>query len=138
MSPVRSLILRLLLWIAGPLPDRPRHPLALYTAIRPLEPARRSALWPAVRREHLRQKPVCELCGNRDPEDIEVHHVEPFHTHPERELDPTNLVTLCERSPVLQQLNCHLWAGHLGAWRAINPRVRAFIAKLAPLIRRGL
>jgi HNH endonuclease len=84
----------------------------------------RSSRWPAVRLAHLLQHPRCELCGNESH--LEVHHVEPFHLAPERELDPANLITLCEQSPALKGLNCHLFAGHLGSWSAINPRVRPF------------
>ena len=55
----------------------------------------RSPQWPAVRAEHLERHPVCEACGSS--ERLEVHHIEPFHTNPDRELDPKNLITLCRR-----------------------------------------
>jgi hypothetical protein len=99
---------------------------------------RRSSQWPAVRRAFLRQNPRCLLCGN--DRSLNVHHVEPYHTHPERELDPTNLITLCERSevPDLFGLNCHQWAGHLGNWSSVNPRVREVVRKLAGIVQDGI
>jgi hypothetical protein len=37
--------------------------------------------------------------------------------HPDLELDPANLITLCDR--------CHLFVGHLGLWASYNPTCRA-------------
>jgi len=48
-----------------------------------------------------------------------VHHVRPVHLFPELELEPGNLVTLCEG----ETMNCHLFFGHLGWWKAWNPTV---------------
>ena len=98
----------------------------------------RSPQWPAVRRAFLRQNPRCVLCGNEH--NLNVHHVEPYHLKPERELDPTNLITLCEKSEVadLFGLNCHQWAGHLGNWEAFNPRVRECVKKLAGIVQDGV
>ena len=100
--------------------------------------AKRSPQWRAVRRAFLREHPVCELCGNTIR--LNVHHVEPFHLAPEKELDPANLITLCEGSqvPDLFGLNCHLWAGHLGNWESINPRVRKVVEKVGPIARDGV
>lgn len=75
----------------------------------------RSGAWARVRREHLEREPACIACGRTA--DIEVHHVASYHDHPERELDPTNLVSLCADP-------CHLVHGHLMAWTRINPSVR--------------
>lgn len=82
--------------------------------------AGRSSRWPRVRREFLSEHPVCACCGGKKL--LNVHHVKPFHINPELELDPSNLITLCEGS---NGLNCHLWVGHAGDWKAWNILVRA-------------
>jgi len=71
----------------------------------------RSSRWPEVRRAHLEKEGWCRACGAT--KDLEVHHIEPFHLTPDRELDPSNLITLCER--MFHQ--CHLRKGHLGSTR---------------------
>jgi hypothetical protein len=78
--------------------------------------AARSGHWPTVRKQHLALHPVCEVCGGS--EKLEVHHRRPFHLHPDLELDPANLVTLCESKK--SGVNCHLWFGHLGNFRSFN------------------
>lgn len=76
----------------------------------------RSGAWARVRREHLEREPACIACGRT--KDIEVHHVQGYRDHPERELDPSNLVSLCADP-------CHLVFGHLLSFRdRINPNVR--------------
>jgi predicted HNH restriction endonuclease len=50
---------------------------------------------------------------------LEVHHVKPFHLFPQLELDPANLMTLCEDGG-----NCHFMVGHLKDWRRYNPKAR--------------
>lgn len=80
--------------------------------------ASRSPAWPQVRLLHLVKHPVCEVCGGKKR--VQVHHIKPFHLHPDLELDPTNLVTLCEGWAVA---NCHLLFGHLGDFRDDNPTV---------------
>ena len=77
--------------------------------------APRSGQWPRVRREHLEREPVCQACGRR--KSLEVHHVEPFHIDPSKELDPTNLITMCADP-------CHIVHGHLMGWSRTNPSVR--------------
>lgn len=79
---------------------------------------KRSSHWPAIRRAHLAIEGWCRGCGRIS--NLEVHHCEPFHINPFRELDPTNLITLCEA--IGHQ--CHLKLGHLGNWRKVNPAVR--------------
>lgn len=81
--------------------------------------ARRSSGWPRVCAEHLAKNPRCALCGGT--EKLEVHHKRPFHLQPELELDPSNLITLCEAGK--GGVNCHLHAGHLGSFKAFNPTV---------------
>lgn len=75
----------------------------------------RSHKWPAVRDAHLKTEPTCTACG--ETRNLEVHHVEPFHLSPERELDPSNLLTMCR--------DCHWFLGHLQHWDRINPHARA-------------
>lgn len=84
---------------------------------KPLHP--RSSEWPRVRKEHLKQEPHCAVCLGTAK--LEVHHKVPFHVAPERELDPTNLVTLCESKK--GGLNCHLFVGHLGNYKRVNRNI---------------
>ncbi len=83
--------------------------------------AKRSGRWPAVRANFLKVNPKCAVCGRSDS--IEVHHVRPFHMHPELELDPSNLISLCE-SKWFGGLNCHLLVGHLGSFKSWNVTVK--------------
>lgn len=80
---------------------------------------RRSGHWPHVRGEHLLLHPCCEVCGGTKK--LQVHHKKPFHLQPELELDPDNLITLCEEER--DGVNCHLFIGHLGNFKAFNPAV---------------
>lgn len=81
-----------------------------------LDSPTRSSKWRSVRAAYLRIHPCCAVCGGT--RSINVHHIQPFHTHPELELDPSNLITLCESGK--KGLNCHLLVGHLGNFRNIN------------------
>ena len=74
----------------------------------------RSQAWPLVRNRFIHGK-TCAACTRRTG--LEAHHVKPFHLHPDRELDPENLIALCR--------SCHLMVGHLGDWPAYNPDVVA-------------
>jgi len=56
------------------------------------------------------------LCGGTKA--VEVHHLIPFSIAPDLELDPHNLITLCERKKY--GINCHLLVGHLGNYRRFN------------------
>lgn len=84
---------------------------------------KRSGKWRTVRRDHLAANPTCIACGGSKK--IEVHHCLPFHLHPELELDPANLVSLCEGNP---HVNCHLAWGHYYDFSNINPDVKATAA----------
>lgn len=86
--------------------------------------AERSGRWSTVRKHYIEDHPVCEACGSS--EDLNVHHVKPFHVHPELELDPENLVTLCREH--------HFHIGHdpdgpdgprNPNWKLSNPNVRS-------------
>ncbi|HLI71704.1 MAG TPA: HNH endonuclease [Ktedonobacteraceae bacterium] len=79
----------------------------------------RSPEWPAVAHQHLLKEPACRACGHRG-QGLQVHHIKPFHLHPDLELDPDNLITLCE----LKGRDHHLLLGHLDDWESYNPNVR--------------
>ena len=76
--------------------------------------ATRSSKWTNVRKEHLKNNPNCAACG-RDKK-LEVHHIEPVHINPDKELDPSNLITLCDDP-------CHLIFGHLFNYKSWNKDV---------------
>ena len=76
----------------------------------------RSSKWDNVRDNFVKKHPTCAACGGDD--NLQVHHIEPFHLAPEKELDISNLIVLCEEAT-----RCHLKIGHLGSWRKINPNV---------------
>lgn len=77
----------------------------------------RSTGWRALRNRHLEENPRCIVCGSH--KNVVPHHVVPFHLDPSKELEASNLVTLCE-SPTF---NCHLFFGHLKRWDRHNPKV---------------
>ena len=79
---------------------------------------KRSGKWPKVRTTHLKENPRCALCDGTKK--INVHHKIPFHMGPALELDPANLITLCEGG---KNVNCHLVMGHLLNFRSHNPTV---------------
>lgn len=81
--------------------------------------AKRSSQWPSVRKKHLEFFPACAVCDGTV--DIQVHHIHPFHLRPEMELDPANLITLCESKKA--GVSCHLWFGHLGNFKSHNNTV---------------
>ena len=76
--------------------------------------ADRSPKWTSTRKEHLKSNNYCAACGRICK--LEVHHIEPVHLNPNRELDPSNLITLCDDP-------CHLLFGHLMNYRSWNPDV---------------
>lgn len=80
---------------------------------------KRSPLWARTRKAHLLRQPLCQMCGG--DEELQVHHIHPFHLHPELELDQGNLITLCEKPGH----DCHFIMGHFHNWRAMNPSVVA-------------
>jgi hypothetical protein len=81
----------------------------------------RSPKWAAVRKKHLKEHPECASCGQTTI--LEVHHISPFQFHPELELDPNNLLTLCESAK--DGIVCHLHIGHRGNYQDENPNVVA-------------
>jgi hypothetical protein len=79
----------------------------------------RSPLWSKTRKEHLKNNPRCAVCEGDIK--INVHHIKPYHLHPELELNQDNLITLCECYS--HGINCHLLIGHLGNFKNCNPNV---------------
>jgi 5-methylcytosine-specific restriction endonuclease McrA len=77
----------------------------------------RSPGWHLVRESHLKMHSICASCGCS--EKLQVHHVVPVSVDPQRELDPSNLITLC-----MGENECHLNVGHNGSWKKHNPHVR--------------
>lgn len=83
----------------------------------------RSSRWRSVRDDFVRRFPTCAACGST--RSLNVHHVVPFHTRPDLELYPPNLITLCREH--------HFFIGHdpdgpwkpgKPSWSASNPLVR--------------
>lgn len=85
---------------------------------------KRSPKWPGVRAEHLKLHSLCAACGTKT--DLEVHHQQPFHLHPEKELDLVNLITLCSTGGH----NCHLVIGHSLDFTSYNAHVKEDAEKL--------
>lgn len=79
--------------------------------------AKRSDKWPTVEKHFREAHPTCAACGGKTR--LNVHHCMPFHLDPAKELDPTNLITLC-----MSRKECHLHIGHGGSFRQYNPNVR--------------
>lgn len=73
----------------------------------------RSGLWPKLRTEFLQNNPSCAACGSTKK--LQVHHIEPVHICKDKELDITNLITLCK--------TCHFIFGHLMNWYSWNKDV---------------
>ena len=100
-----------------------------WSMVDPPHASSRSPHWPAVRHRYLLAHPACEACGLTAGR--EVHHVLDYAHHPDRELDPTNLITLCRFH--------HLHIGHdpdgpdgpkRPNWKASNPNVRRDAARM--------
>ena len=81
--------------------------------------SKRSSKWKLVRKQHLEKFPSCAACNGKSK--LEVHHIKPFHQHPELELNSNNLITLCESRS--RGVICHLFFGHLGNYKKINSSV---------------
>jgi 5-methylcytosine-specific restriction endonuclease McrA len=72
----------------------------------------RSGKWSTVRRKFIEEHPCCEACGG--VQNLNVHHIFSFSDHPELELDPDNLITLCRTH--------HFLLGHSGKWATTNKK----------------
>lgn len=91
---------------------------------------KRSTEWNKVRKEHLRLNSVCALCGSS--KDLQVHHIKPFHIEPALELEPSNLITLCQSK--YWGFNCHLLIGHGGNFRYENADLMEDIEHLKEIV----
>jgi len=91
----------------------------------------RSEHWPAVEHAFRQAHPRCAACADGAPEvAVQVHHINPFHyvTHvgrPDLELDPRNLIGLCEDEQGRPAQDHHLLIGHLGNFKEGNLLVKA-------------
>lgn len=89
----------------------------------------RSTKWPTFRKKllaaHRAKGRGCEACGSKIG--LQLHHIKPFHAFPQLELEPSNIIVLCE---AVGGLECHARIGHGGDFGHFNPRVRADAAAL--------
>lgn len=92
----------------------------------------RSPHWPALRNAIIAQQPWCSCCGST--QNLTVHHLRPFHLDAADELNPENLIVLCEGHPGrLAELNCHFVFGHLGNWQTFDPDAVEIVKRLRKL-----
>ncbi len=103
-----------------------KNPITQIVKAVALRGTKRSPQWPEVRKHWLADHGFCRGCGGIL--NLEVHHKEPFHDDPARELDPTNYITLCEKLGT----ECHLHIGHLDNWKNFNPNVETAAPYTAP------
>lgn len=94
---------------------------------------RRSPYWRTIRKEFLKEFPFCAVCGRNTK--LEVHHKLPYYMAPDLELEPSNLVTLCENKK--NGISCHLLGGHSGDFRSVNLNVDQTVIILKTLIDEG-
>ena len=80
--------------------------------------AARSPQWSEVRNTFIKANPLCAVCGTKGTllNQLNAHHCVPFHEDKAKELDPTNLITLCRQH--------HFLFGHLMKWASWNVSVR--------------
>ena len=88
----------------------------------------RDSGWPGLRKEWLKVFPDCAACGTSRK--IEVHHRVPVHVDAAREMDWTNLLTLCRP--------CHHMVGHLYNWHDFNPHCAEDAAYFRDRFRRSV
>jgi hypothetical protein len=84
----------------------------------------RSSHWPAVEKAFRKVHPQCVCCLVKSVTHIQIHHRFPFHYcvalgRPDLELDPRNLITLCE-GPNKSSPDHHELIGHLADWKSSN------------------
>lgn len=77
--------------------------------------AERSSQWSSFKVQFAKTHPkVCAVCGTT--KGLQLHHKTPFSRDKSRELDPTNVVWLCEQG----EHSCHLIFGHLYSFFSYN------------------
>jgi hypothetical protein len=84
----------------------------------------RSSHWPTVEKKFRAVHPQCACCLVKSIKHIQIHHRFPFHYcvalgRPDLELDPRNLITLCEW-PSHPSPDHHLLIGHLDNFKSSN------------------
>jgi len=84
----------------------------------------RSSHWPTVEKKFRAVHPQCACCVVKSVTHIQIHHRFPFHYcvalgRPDLELDPRNLITLCEW-PSHSCPDHHLLVAHLDDWKSSN------------------
>lgn len=88
----------------------------------------RGSGWKKARDAHIKTHPNCAACGRTKNQ--EVHHVKSFSEHPELELDPENMRTLCADP-------CHIVWGHLMNFSLINPDIDEHCSMYREAIKRA-
>ena len=80
--------------------------------------APRSPDWNRIRKAHIKLYPLCAIDNKKGTllKSNEVHHILPFHEHPELELEPKNFITLCRAH--------HLEWGHFYNFKSWNSQVK--------------
>lgn len=77
----------------------------------------RDPRWRKARQQFLDVHSKCAACGGT--KDLNVHHIKPVHVRSDLELDPLNMITLCEHN------RCHFIFGHLNtSWLTWNTHVK--------------
>ena len=76
----------------------------------------RSGKWAKLRNDFIAKNGACSACGTT--KDMTVHHIIPVAVDESRELDESNLITLCRSAG-----NCHFVFGHLHSFTCWNPNV---------------
>jgi hypothetical protein len=87
----------------------------------------RSSHWPKIEKAFRAVHPQCACCIVKSVTHIQIHHRFPFHYcvalgRPDLELDPRNLITLCEW-PGHTSPSHHELIGHLADWKSSNTDV---------------
>lgn len=77
----------------------------------------RSSKWAGARTQFLSIHTECAACEGKTH--LQVHHMKPFHLHPELELDENNLIVLC-----MGTWDCHLRLGHGDSFKCYNPNIK--------------
>lgn len=88
----------------------------------------RSSHWPKVEKTFRAVHPQCACCIVKSVKHIQIHHRFPFHYcialgRPDLELDPRNLITLCEWPSHHSSPDHHELIGHLANWKSSNLEV---------------
>ena len=79
---------------------------------------KRDPRWREVRAAHVQKEPVCQACGKNSK--LDVHHIIPVGIDNTTDLDPDNLITLCNQP-------CHLVFGHFMSYYCYNSAVRKMV-----------